>query len=69
MKMTPKVVVIGSLLILGVIVLVMVVVPYFTRIQAPSEIFRDRTAHRSRGKANLHCQRLPVLSHAIHPCH
>ena len=50
MKMTPKVVVIGSLLILGVIVLVMVVVPYFTRIQAPSDIFRERTSHEAEGR-------------------
>ena len=50
MKMTPKVVVIGSLLILGVIVFVMVVVPYFTRIQAPSDIFRERTVHEAEGR-------------------
>jgi cytochrome c oxidase cbb3-type subunit 2 len=50
MKMTPKLVVIGSLLILGVIVFLMVVLPYFTRVQAPSEIFRDRTTLETEGR-------------------
>ena len=40
MNMTPRAVVIGSLLILGVIVFVVVFIPYDTRIQTPSEIFR-----------------------------
>jgi cbb3-type cytochrome c oxidase subunit II len=50
MKMTPKVVVVGSLLILGVIVLVVVILPYATRIQAPSDIFRERTAREADGR-------------------
>jgi cytochrome c oxidase cbb3-type subunit 2 len=50
MKMTPKAVVIGSLLILGVIVFVVVVLPYATRIEAPSDIFRERTAHEAEGR-------------------
>ena len=50
MKMTPKVVVIGSLLILGVIVFVVVILPYATRIQAPSDIFRNRTAQEADGR-------------------
>ena len=51
MKMTPTVVVIGSLLILGVIVFVVVILPYATRIQAPSDIFRVRTAQETSGRS------------------
>ena len=51
MKMTPRTIVIGSLLILGVIFFVMVVVPYATRIEAPSEIFRDRSSAEADGRA------------------
>lgn len=50
MNMSPKVVVLGSLLILGVIVFVMVVLPYGTRIEAPSDIFRERTALEVEGR-------------------
>ena len=50
MKMTPKAVVIGSLLILGVIVFVVVILPYATRIQAPSDIFRERTVPEAEGR-------------------
>ena len=50
MKMTPKAVIIGSLLILGVIVFVVVILPYTTRIQAPSDIFRERTSHEAEGR-------------------
>ncbi|MFH2220479.1 MAG: cbb3-type cytochrome c oxidase subunit II [Pseudomonadota bacterium] len=50
MNMTPRTVVFGSLLILGFIVLVVVVIPYATRIEAPSEIFRERTAKESDGR-------------------
>ena len=51
MNMTPKTVVFGSLLILGVIVFMVVVVPYSTRIEAPSEIFRKRTMPENDGRA------------------
>ncbi|MBW2192416.1 MAG: cbb3-type cytochrome c oxidase subunit II [Deltaproteobacteria bacterium] len=51
MNMTPKTVVFGSLLILGVIVFMVVVVPYSTRIEAPSEIFRQRTSSENDGRA------------------
>ena len=69
MKMTPKAVVIGSLLILGVIVFVVVILPYATRIEAPSDIFRERTAHEAEGQAYLHRQRLCVLPQSVHPVH
>jgi cbb3-type cytochrome c oxidase subunit II len=51
MKMTPKAVIIGSLLILGVIVCVVVVLPYATRIETPSDIFRERTLIEADGRA------------------
>jgi len=50
MKMTPKSVVIGSLLILAAVVLVMVFVPYLTQSDAPSEIFRLRTSDEALGR-------------------
>ena len=43
MNMTPKVVVIGSLLLLAAVVCVVVYVPWATRSEEPSEIFRSRT--------------------------
>ena len=51
MNMTPKAVIIGSLLILGVIVAVVVVLPYATRIDTPSEIYRERTPPEAAGRA------------------
>ncbi|MBU0987534.1 MAG: cbb3-type cytochrome c oxidase subunit II [Proteobacteria bacterium] len=51
MNMTPRAVIFGSLLILGVIVFVVVVLPYATRIDTPSEIFRDRTSPETEGRA------------------
>lgn len=62
MNMTPKVVVIGSLLILGVIVFVVVILPYATRVEAPSNIFRDRTAQEAEG-------RLIYISNGCVYCH
>ncbi len=51
MKMTPKTVVTGSLLILAAIVLVVVVLPYVhTSKTKPSEIFRGRTAAEATGR-------------------
>jgi mono/diheme cytochrome c family protein len=50
MKMTPKAVVVGSLLILAAVVLVMVLVPYLTQSDAPSEIFRPRTGGEAQGR-------------------
>ncbi|MDX2496889.1 MAG: cbb3-type cytochrome c oxidase subunit II, partial [Desulfobacterales bacterium] len=49
--MTPRTVVIGSLLILGVIVFMVVFMPYATRIQAPSDIFRSRTTQEADGRS------------------
>ena len=51
MKMTPRTVVIGSLLILGVIVFMVVFMPYATRIQDPSDIFRSRTIQEADGRS------------------
>ncbi|MBW1725336.1 MAG: cbb3-type cytochrome c oxidase subunit II, partial [Deltaproteobacteria bacterium] len=51
MNMTPRIIVIGSLLILGVIVFMVVVVPYATRIEAPSDIFRSRTIRETDGRS------------------
>jgi len=50
MKMTPVAVVIGSLLILGAIVFMVVYVPYSTISEAPSEIFRERTNVEAAGR-------------------
>ena len=51
MNMTPRTVVFGSLLILGVIVFMVVFMPYATRIQEPSEIFRSRTPREADGRS------------------
>ena len=51
MNMTPRIIVIGSLLILSVIVFMVVVVPYATRIEAPSDIFRSRTTQEADGRS------------------
>ena len=50
MKMTPVAVVVGSLLILGAIVFMVVYVPYATYDETPSEIFRERTAEEAAGR-------------------
>jgi len=42
MKMTLKAVILGSLLILAAIVFMVVFIPYATRDETPSEIFRTR---------------------------
>jgi cbb3-type cytochrome c oxidase subunit II len=48
--MSPTSVVYGSLAILGAVVLVMVLAPYLTRNEAPSEIFRSRTGTEAAGR-------------------
>lgn len=50
MKMTPKSVVIGSVLILAAVVMVVVVLPYLTQSDAPSEIFRRRSGDEEKGR-------------------
>ena len=50
MKMTPVVIMVGSLLILGAIVFMVVYVPYATYDETPSEIFRARTAQEAAGR-------------------
>ncbi|MCF8051782.1 MAG: cbb3-type cytochrome c oxidase subunit II [Desulfobacterales bacterium] len=50
MKMTPAAVIIGSLLLLAAIVLVVVYVPWATRHDAPSEIFRSRSDLEAEGR-------------------
>ena len=44
MKMTPTAVVIGGLLLLAAIVFMVVYMPWATRTEDPSEIFRPRSA-------------------------
>jgi cbb3-type cytochrome c oxidase subunit II len=48
--MSPKSVVYGSLAILATVVLVMVLAPYLTRNETPSEIFRSRTDAEEAGR-------------------
>ena len=50
MKMTPRAVVIGSLLILAAVVFVVVYIPYATRSETPSAIFRPRTPAETAGR-------------------
>jgi cytochrome c oxidase cbb3-type subunit 2 len=50
MKMTPVAVVVGSLLILGAIVFMVVYMPYATYDETPSDIFRERTAEEAAGR-------------------
>ena len=50
MRMSPKSVVYGSLAILAAVVLVMVLAPYLTRDETPSEIFRSRTDAEAAGR-------------------
>ena len=51
MNMTPKAIIFGSLLILGVIVFAVVILPYVTISETPSDIFRDRTSLEAKGRA------------------
>jgi cbb3-type cytochrome c oxidase subunit II len=51
MNMTPRSVMIGSLLILAAIVFMVVWVPWATRSEAPSEIFRPRASGEQAGRA------------------
>jgi cbb3-type cytochrome c oxidase subunit II len=51
MKMTPAIVIAGSLAILATVVLVMVFWPYASRDMTPSEIFRARSAVEKEGRA------------------
>jgi len=50
MKMTPRVVLIGSVAILTTIVLIMIVTPYFTVDRTPSKIFRSRSEIEAAGR-------------------
>jgi len=50
MRMSPRAVVFGSLAILAAVVVVMVLAPYLTRSEAPSEIFRSRTDAEAAGR-------------------
>ncbi len=51
MNMTPKAVVIGSLMLLAAIVFMVVYMPWATRTQQPSEIFRPRSDVEAQGRA------------------
>lgn len=50
MKMTPKTILFGTLLILGAVVFIMVLVPYIKRDQSPSDIFRERSVEEAAGR-------------------
>jgi cytochrome c oxidase cbb3-type subunit 2 len=50
MKMTPSAVVIGSLAILATIVFMIVYMPWATRIDTPSEIYRERNTMEKKGR-------------------
>jgi len=50
MKMTPTVVLIGSLCILGAVVFIVVFLPYVNRDETPSEIFRERSLPEAGGR-------------------
>ena len=50
MKMTPRTILIGSLLVLGAVVFVMVLMPYWGRNETPSDIFRTRSPEESAGR-------------------
>lgn len=51
MKMTPKVVLFGGILILAAVVFVVVYWPWATRVEIPSEIYRDRSSKEAEGRA------------------
>ncbi len=50
MKMTLRAVIIGSLLILAAVVFIAVYIPYITRVEIPSAIFRARTLQEAAGR-------------------
>jgi cytochrome c oxidase cbb3-type subunit 2 len=50
MKMTPAAIIIGSLAILATIVFMIVYMPWATRIDTPSDIYRARTAIEEKGR-------------------
>jgi len=50
MKMTLRAVIIGSLLILAAVVFIAVYIPYITRVEMPSAIFRPRTPQEAAGR-------------------
>ncbi|MGD8366168.1 MAG: cbb3-type cytochrome c oxidase subunit II [Desulfobacterales bacterium] len=62
MKMTPFAVVVGSLLLLAAIVFMVVYVPWATRQEEPSEIFRTRSESEAAG-------RLVYISNGCVYCH
>jgi cbb3-type cytochrome c oxidase subunit II len=63
MKMTPAVIIFGSIIIGGVIVIVVVFMPWATRIEAPSEIFRMRSEAEATGR-NLYIANGCVYCHS-----
>jgi cbb3-type cytochrome c oxidase subunit II len=50
LKMTPKTVVFGALFILTAVILTSVYWPWATRVQTPSDIFRQRTSAEEKGR-------------------
>ena len=50
MKMTPVTVILGSVLVLAAVVFVAVLIPYITRDETPSDIFRTRSTIEAEGR-------------------
>lgn len=50
MRMTPLTIVVGSVLVLAAVVFVAVFLPYVTRNETPSEIYRPRSAEEAEGR-------------------
>lgn len=50
MKMTPKAILMGSLLVLGAVIFVTVLLPYMGRDETPSDILRTRSPEESAGR-------------------
>jgi cytochrome c oxidase cbb3-type subunit 2 len=50
MKMTPRLLLLGSMIIFAAILLVVVILPWVTMSDRPSEIFRPRTAPEQKGR-------------------
>ena len=69
MNMTVKLLVFGGMIILASILFVVVLLPWWTVSEKPSEIFRSRSALEDRGAGSIYRERLHLLPHSICPLH